>query len=65
MSEPTIHRTITELATIELDQDDLELAIAFWLMNTHPEAFRGTTFKFDWNIGQIARVTVSGERVNV
>jgi hypothetical protein len=63
--EPTIQRTITELVTIELDQDDLEIAIAFWLISTHLEAFRGVSFKFDWNIGRIARVTVSGERVNV
>jgi hypothetical protein len=66
MPQPTIQRTITELATIELDQDNLELAIAFWLMNTYPEAFRGVSFiKFDWDIGILARVTVSGERINV
>lgn len=59
---PSIERTTTERITIELQKDELELAIALWLMD-NTEAFRGVEFKFDWYCNDsLPYVTVVGHR---
>lgn len=63
MKTPSIDRTVTERVTIDLDQADIELAIAGWLSYSYADAFRGVDFKFDWNrYESLPRVTVVGHR---
>lgn len=60
-----IHRIVTERVTIDLDQDELELAIAQWLMDRHAGVFGGVSFNFDWsdNRPDDAICHVYGERI--